>query len=617
MKLLKKEGSKSSRANKSKAPVRMGAALSIALAGTLVAGLCGGSFTTALAADGAAKASAQTAASAGGATVNATPKDEVVYARMSASGKVNDVYVVNVLSPKTPGKVTDYGKYESVQNLTDSSEVLLNGDAVTAEVAGDSLSYQGDMGARALPWDVSISYELDGKRIEPADLGGKSGKLAVSITTKRNASVDAAFFDNYLLQITVPFVSSKTTNIATEDGQIALAGSNTQVTFTGLPGKDGAFKATAQVSDFSLSGISFAAVPFSMGIEAPDTSGLVSGFRQLGDGVGQLEAGAKGLASGASDLASGAGQTADGVGGIAGGTGSLAGGASDLANGAGQVASGVQGVADGASGLSAGLAAYQGGLSAQATEARGKVTDIGELQKSYNSAAQTYLVDFAKAYNNALKETSDEAIAMQQAANATMDQKGALLAALGELMDAVGGNAGLLGAAGALDGAAAGLGSASDPQSLLGGAGALYAGASALTAGAQGIASGASELSGGADALANGAEQAASGAGQLATGANQLSSGAGQLAVGTSALYTEVQAIPDKVQKEIDAMMAEYDKSDFKPVSFASSKNTDVKLVQFVITTDPIQVPKSDEVPEPQPEQTIWDRVLALFGISS
>ena len=68
---------------------------------------------------------------------------------------------------------------------------------------------------------MSVEYELDGKRVDAADLGGASGKLAIFVTTKKNASVDPAFFDNYLLQITVPFVSDQVRDVATEDGQIA------------------------------------------------------------------------------------------------------------------------------------------------------------------------------------------------------------------------------------------------------------------------------------------------------------------------------------------------------------------------------------------------------------
>ena len=69
-------------------------------------------------------------------------------------------------------------------------------------------------------------------------------------------------------------------------------------------------------------------------------------------------------------------------------------------------------------------------------------------------------------------------------------------------------------------------------------------------------------------------------------------------------------------QEEIDAMMADYDKSDFKPVSYASAKNTNVSLVQFVMSTDPIEAPSHEEPAVEEPEQGIWDRLLALFGLA-
>lgn len=622
-----------------KARARLCAAFSLVLAGTLAIGLCGGSPATlaALAAEGGAAASAGEAGSAGsastaatGAAVNDTPKEEVVYARLSAVGAVDNVYVVNVLKPDAPGTVVDYGPYTAVQNLTDASGVEQQGDAVSVDVAGDSLSYQGDLGAAALPWDVSVTYELDGKRVDAADLGGASGKLVLSVTTKKNASVDPAFFDNYLLQITVPFVSDQVRDVATEDGQIALAGSNTQVTFTGMPGKDGSFKVEAQVSGFTMSGITFAAVPFSMGIDTPDTTELVSGFRQLGDGVGELKAGADGLASGAGELAAGVGQVASGVDGLAAGAGQLVGGANELAGGAQGVAAGAQGlaegaqgVADGAAGLSGGLGAYQSGLSAQAAEARQNIVDTSALEKGYQDAAQTYVAAYAAAFHEAKSRGFDDAQAYQAAATATANQSAAMQSALTALMTATGGNAGMLGAANALEGAAAGLGAVGDQNSLLGGATALSGGSSALVAGASELASGASRLSGGAGALASGTSelasgtnQAASGAGQLSAGAGQLSSGAQQLADGTGTLYEEVQGIPDKVQEEIDAMMADYDKSDFKPVSFASAKNANVSLVQFVMSTDPIEAPTHEEPTVEEPEQSFWDRLLALFGLA-
>lgn len=573
-------------------------ALAATLAGTLSLGALGASsLQSANAEERDGTASAAQGSSSDGASAssterhaeNATPKDEVVYATLDGSGAVNSIYVVNVLNPEKPGAVTDYGDYSSVTNLTDTAQIEQEGDAVTVDVgAGESFRYQGDLASKNLPWDVAVTYKLDGKAIDASELGGKSGLLEMEIATKRNDAVDATFFDNYLLQISLVFASDKSSNVATPDGQIALSGSNTQVTFTGMPGKDGTFSVSADVTDFEMDGASFAAVPFSMVIDSPDKDGLLSGFVQLSDGVGQLSDGASQLASGAQSLSSGADEMASGIAGIADGTAG--------------VASGADGLASGASSLAEGLEAYQGALNGQAQQAQGSVIDSSAQQQAYQTALQTYVAAFAMAYH-ASDPDADQGAAMAAAQQATAAQAADLQQAFQTLVTVEAANAAYGAVAQTLTAAASGLGSAGDGNSLVGGIEALASGASSL-------ASGASELAGGATS-------AASGANSLSSGAGDLASGAGELADGTGSLYTEIQAMPDTVSEEIDKMIAEYSKSDFKPISFTSSKNTDVTLVQFVMATEPIVAPEKTE-PEPEQEQgSFWDRLLALFGIGS
>lgn len=625
----------------------LGAGFSLVLAGTLALGVCGVSpaQVSALTADGKEASGvsesgllgagnpgtgapdtgspiASAAVNASDGEINDTPKEEVVYARLSVAGGVDNVYVVNVLKPNTPGQVVDYGPYTAVQDLTDASGVSRQGDMVSVDVVEDSLSYQGDMGAAALPWDVSIVYELDGKKVEASELGGASGNLTIEIATKQNPSVDPSFFENYLLQITVPFVSSQVTNVSTDDGQIALAGSNTQVTFMGMPGKEGTFKVEAQVKGFTMSGITLAAVPFAMGIEKPDTAELVSGFSQLASGVGELKAGADALAGGANGLAVGINQVTGGMGGLSAGAGQLVGGANDLTQG-------VQGVAGGASLLLGGMQTYQQALLDQALGATSMIDQSAAqaAQGEYENAQAAFTQAYLTAYNTRLaadiQTNLASGMALDAALNAAMGTaagaaqtdssvlaaQAALESATQNLVAINATNTAYGASAQALSGAAEGLGSATDAQSLMGGV-------AALSSGAESLASGTSEFAAGASAFASGANQAASGAGQLAVGANQLSLGASQLASGTGVLYEEVQGIPAKVQEEIDAMMASYDKSDFEPVSFTSSKNTNVSLVQFVMTTDPIETPQPEESTAEEPEQGIWERVLALFGLA-
>lgn len=573
-------------------------ALAATLAGTLSLGALGASsLQSANAEERDGTASAAQGSSSDGASAssterhaeNATPKDEVVYAALDGSGAVNSIYVVNVLNPEKPGAVTDYGDYSSVTNLTDTAQIEQEGDAVTVDVgAGESFRYQGDLASKNLPWDVAVTYKLDGKAIDASELGGKSGLLEMEIATKRNDAVDATFFDNYLLQISLVFASDKSSNVATPDGQIALSGSNTQVTFTGMPGKDGTFSVSADVTDFEMDGASFAAVPFSMVIDSPDKDGLLSGFVQLSDGVGQLSDGASQLASGAQSLSSGADEMASGIAGIADGTAGIA--------------SGADGLASGASSLAEGLEAYQGALNGQAQQAQGSVIDSSAQQQAYQTALQTYVAAFAMAYH-ASDPDADQGAAMAAAQQATAAQAADLQQAFQTLVTVEAANAAYGAVAQTLTAAASGLGSAGDGNSLVGGIEAL--------------ASGASSLASGANELAGGATSAASGANSLSSGAGDLASGAGELADGTGSLYTEIQAMPDTVSEEIDKMIAEYSKSDFKPISFTSSKNTDVTLVQFVMATEPIVAPEKAE-PEPEQEQgSFWDRLLALFGIGS
>lgn len=43
-------------------------------------------------------------------------KDEVVYARLGATGDKQEIYVVNVLDVEQAGTITDYGTYSSLKN---------------------------------------------------------------------------------------------------------------------------------------------------------------------------------------------------------------------------------------------------------------------------------------------------------------------------------------------------------------------------------------------------------------------------------------------------------------------------------------------------------------------
>ncbi|MFR3091399.1 MAG: hypothetical protein ACLTMP_06495 [Eggerthella lenta] len=297
--------------------------------------------------DAASSSSASAASASSAATYE---KSEVVYATLAASGAPKAVgYVVNRFDVEVPGTVVDHGDYTSVQNLTNETE-LAHGDATTFEAEAGTLYYQGDAANAALPWNVSLSYELDGKKMEADQLAGASGNLAVHVTTARNEAIDPAFYDSFMLQITFTLPGDAASDVEGEGATIAQSGEDATAAFTVLPGQDADFTLTAKVRNFKMPGAQIAALPYSSVVEMPDTSSMVSGMTNLSDAVGALAEGTSSLASGvdeltggAQDLSSGAAAFGQGLNRLNGSSGQLVSASSQINAALSAVASGLQG----------------------------------------------------------------------------------------------------------------------------------------------------------------------------------------------------------------------------------------------------------------------------------
>ncbi|MGL5174360.1 MAG: hypothetical protein ACRC75_10935, partial [Olsenella sp.] len=163
----------------------------------------------------AAKAYAEetTTTSKDGSTSNATStasktssstsaKDEIVYAKADATGSDTGLYVVNYFNTSSAEDVTDPGSYVKLTNLS-STQTLTESDGSVnlTTLAGEPFYYQGDLStSTTLPWDVEITYTLDGKEVSPDDLAGKDGDLDIElkITGLDDDSATADFAKSFL-----------------------------------------------------------------------------------------------------------------------------------------------------------------------------------------------------------------------------------------------------------------------------------------------------------------------------------------------------------------------------------------------------------------------------------
>lgn len=495
-------------------------------------------------------------------------KEEVIYASMTATGAVKNLYVVNELFSDVPALVKDFGTYNETLNLTNESALAQEPDSVVCVIEEGSFVYQGNLASSELPWNVRITYELDGEPVSPEELAGKSGSLNLSIETDQNEAVDQTYFDNYMLQVTCTLPIDHATKIETEEGQIALSGSNTTVSFTSMPGKESSYSLTAQIKDFEMEGISIAAIPFSMVIDMPDSDAIVSEFDALIEGTNQLQ-------SGASELSTGVSALDNGIQAFDQGTSQLQGGASSLSTGVAAYVAGVARISQGLAQAAAGSESFAGKLEELSQTSEGIVQSL--------DATETQVQELIASIQSSALSESEKAELIQKIVGLSTQLSGLKNYAEGvsQLADGY-----------------AELDSSLDQ---------LSAGLAELSQQGDTLVRGSAELNEGIGDMTSSTESLAQGAGQLADGAAQLSEG-------TTQLHEESQGIPDKVREEIDALMSDYDKSDFEPKSFVDERNTNVKLVQFVMTTEAIHVPDAPSEEPEEEDETLLSRFLALFS---
>lgn len=268
-------------------------------------------------------------------------KTEIVYASLSASGEVLGAYVVNRFDVEEPGLLVDFGDYVYGKNLTSGEDISFEDDATMVNVEEGTFYYQGNTDAIALPWDVSLAYELDGRPVGPEEVAGASGRVSVHGTTARNPNVNPAFFDSFMVQVTFTLPGDACKNVTADGATIAQSGANQTVAFTVLPRHDGDFALAFDADDFEMPGAQVVALPYSSPIEMPDTAGMTDGLEELSQGIGTLADRATSLASGARELSGGAGSLSQGMVAVGDGLDQIGGSGEEIVAGAEAVGSAI------------------------------------------------------------------------------------------------------------------------------------------------------------------------------------------------------------------------------------------------------------------------------------
>lgn len=308
-------------------------------------------------------------------------KEESVYVKADASGKVKKTTVSEWLKNPEKGTISDTSELKDIKNVKgDETFETGSNNNVSWKSEGNDIYYQGTID-KELPVDVKVSYKLDGKSISPKDLKGKSGKVEIQFSydnkSKQTVNVngeDVEMYTPFTMVSAMMLSSDEYSNVSVENGKLISDGDKNIVVGVAFPGlandlnlKDldmdidipETVTITADVKDATVgTSITMASAELmnEFGLDDIDSfDDLQDSIDDLEDATNQLVDGSKEAADGSKELADGAGTLNDGAGTLASGAGTLADGVNTLNEKSGTLVSGVNT-------LASGVQAYTGGV---------------------------------------------------------------------------------------------------------------------------------------------------------------------------------------------------------------------------------------------------------------
>lgn len=192
--------------------------------------------------------------------------DETYYATLDYYGAVQDASVVKSYRLNGARSITDHGSYDEIVNLTDSLAPSVDGDAVTftfGEDAPEKFYFEGKTQKpfEELPWNIAVSYKLNGAPALAEDLAGKTGLVEIFLDVTLNPAAPAYSKDNLVLTAAAMFNDDDVTSLEAAGAEVQMIGNLRAVLFMVLPGEEQHFVIRVGSDGFSFSGLILLAVP--------------------------------------------------------------------------------------------------------------------------------------------------------------------------------------------------------------------------------------------------------------------------------------------------------------------------------------------------------------------
>ena len=308
----KEETKEEKKVMKTSSAVKKAAALATALVMVLSLAACGGGETAETPEKSAETVAEQPVYTAKPGSVS---KAETVYVNIDNTGSVENISVTDWLhTDKGEVCVEDASDLKNIENIKGDTLPVTKDGAIEWNMTDTDLYYSGTTDKKP-PVSIKIDYFLDGKKISPDKLAGESGKVKIEVSMENNMSkkykIDGKEHKIYLPVLVVGgFImpEAEYSGIQIKNGRAIGDGTKEIAVMFGVPGlteslglKEAGLdeitgielgstaSVTADVRNFALGNMYFAAIPISSLNLELDSAGSVDDLKSVLAVLGEVQ----------------------------------------------------------------------------------------------------------------------------------------------------------------------------------------------------------------------------------------------------------------------------------------------------------------------------------------
>ena len=209
--------------------------------------------------------------------------DESMYVNMDYYGAIDDISVVKGCFLNGNTVIEDYGEYDEIINMSDRTQPVVEDGKVTWDLQDTEYFYyecKSEELKTKVPWDIDVSYRLNGVEAAGEDLGGAQGLVTTLIHVTPKEDIADYYKNNMILMCGTIVDMKDTLSIEAPGAQLQTLGTEKAAIFLALPGEESEFRVDIGTGKYESMGVFFMIVPATL-----DSLEIVNDVREVRDTV--------------------------------------------------------------------------------------------------------------------------------------------------------------------------------------------------------------------------------------------------------------------------------------------------------------------------------------------